>query len=342
MKNPTLKIQKFSSAKIITDCTQPANMIVYVNYVYPTYADWFGNQVRHTMIGDCGEFAIYENASNECVMVCHNATNNTIVYKRTRAENQMFPTFLDFACIMFNMGFSEVYGTYGVHNKSNITIISDEETVSRTLPYLTERFESFKKTKGVLLQTDLYTAVFNDFLYRHLVSDSRGRLYLDNTRVAETEDDINTLFKEYKLKTSSFLQFNTDGEDVDEEEPQQQIIPLNVPGEMESDNEDEKKTTEQLADEINELADDILAENKKKEEEEVEQTIQRLTSLPVDDDDILRFVIIVGDKLWSEPRYVRAKNFPTTICNELRTVVACLPLFEGGKFVIQAEKISVE
>lgn len=342
MKNPTLKIQKFSSAKIITDCTQPANMIVYVNYVYPTYADWFGNQVRHTMIGDCGEFAIYENANNECVMVCHNATNNTIVYKRTRAENQMFPTFLDFACIMFNMGFSEVYGTYGVHNKSNITIISDEETVSRTLPYLAERFESFKKTKGVLLQTDLYTAVFNDFLYRHIVSDSRGRLYLNNARVAETEDDINALFKEYKLTTSSFLQFNTDGEDVDEEEPQHQIIPLNVPWEMESDNKDENKTTEQLADEINELADEILAENKKKEDESDKRTIQRPTCLPVNNDDILRFVIIAGDKLWSDPRYVRAKNFPKVMCTELKTLVECLPVLGCDKFVIKAEKISVE
>lgn len=331
MKNSTLKIQKFSSAKIITDCTKPANMIVYVNYAYPSHADMFNNQVHNDMIGDCGEIAIYENANNECVMVCHNTTNNTIVYKRTRAENQTYPTFLDFACIMFNIGFSEVYGTRSVHNKSNITIISDEETVSRTLPYLTERFESFKKIKGVLLQTDVYTAVFDDFLYRHLASDSRGRLYLDNAHVAETEDDINALFKNYKLKPSSFLRFNN----VDKEEPQQQIIPMDIPGEMESDNDDVYKMIEQLTD-------DILAENEKKEETAVEQTIQRQTSPPVNDDDILRFVIIAGDKLWSEPRYVRAKNFPYAVCNELQTVVSCLPLFKDGKFVIQAEKISVE
>ena len=340
MENNLLKIQKSSSAKIIADCTQPTTMMAYVNYVYQ-YSG-VGNPNRRNTIGDSGEFVIYENANHECVMVCYNATDNTIICKRTRGENNVFPTFMDFGCSMFNMCFSEVFGTYGIRHRTQITVISDEETVARTLPYLTELFESFKKTSGVLLQTGYYTAVFDNFLFRHIAADSRGRLYLDDKRCAETEEDIKRTVKEFRLITSSFFQFNTDGEDVDNDQPQQQIIPLDTPGEMESDGVDENKSSEQLADEINQLADEILENGKKKEESSANQTIQPLTSLPVSDDDILRFAIIVGDKLWAEPRYVRAKNFPKIMYNELQKVVTCLPLFEGGKFVIQADKITIE
>lgn len=341
MENNLLKIQKSSSAKIIADCTQPSIMMAYVNYSY--LCSGVGNPNRRNTIGDSGEFVIYENANHECVMVCYNATDDTIIFKRTRGESNIFPTFMDFGCSMFNMCFSEVFGTYGIRHRTHITVISDEETVARTLPYLTELFESFKKTSGILLQTDYYTAVFDNFLFRHIAADSHGRLYLYDKRCAETEEDIKRTVKEFKLITSSFFQFNTDGENVDEEDPQDQIVSPNVPGEKESDieNVDENKTTEQLSDEINELADEILAENKKKEDESDKRTIERPTCLPANDD-IFRFTINMGDKSWSEPRYVRAKNFPKVLCIELKALVECFPVLDCDKFVIKAEKILVE
>lgn len=335
MENDLLKLQKSSAAKIITDCTQPTIMMAYVNYTYP-YSG-FGNPNRRNTIGDTGEFVIYESANHECVMVCYNVTDDKIIVKRTRGDNNVFPTFMDFACSMYNMCFSEVFGTYGIRHKTSITVISDKDTVARTRPYLEELFESYRKTSGVLLLTDCYTAVFDMFLFRHIASDSRGRLYLDDKRSADTEEAITATIKEYKLVTSSFMQFNTDNGDVDE--PQQKITSLSVQiKDKEESDEDSEKSAEQLVNKINQPADNIFEE----ENPNQKPTIQHLTSINANENDILRFVIIVGDKLWAEPRYVRTKNFPKVIHDELQKVVECIPMFESGKFIIQAEKITIE